>query len=154
VEWSETWRAPEERLSDLAARLTEAGAWVVHGGGFDRWDLEVRWGSFGSARVLMVIEEYARGRQLVRWRAWPRFSPVATAAGIACAGLTVWAASAGAVTAALAFGAVGITLLARAVRDAAAATGGILQPLQATRAAPESPVSLPAPASAETADVA
>jgi hypothetical protein len=52
--------------------LREAGAVVWRGGDFDRWDLEVRGGLFGSARLLVGVEEHGQGQQMVRARTWPR----------------------------------------------------------------------------------
>jgi hypothetical protein len=50
---------------------------VLRGGDFDRWDLEVPGGLFGSRRVLMAVEEHGGGRQLVRFRCWSRPAPIA-----------------------------------------------------------------------------
>jgi hypothetical protein len=47
------------------------GVAVCRGGDYDRWDLEIRRGLFGKARLLMAIEEHGAGKQLVRFRAWP-----------------------------------------------------------------------------------
>src|SRR5213076_1344169 len=44
---------------------------VLRGGRDGRWDLEVRGGSFGAARLLMGVEEHAGGKQLIRVRWWP-----------------------------------------------------------------------------------
>jgi len=72
--WSEDWAAPEERLASLEAALYHVGARQSRGGGFDRWDLEIRGGLFGRLRVLLAIEDHGSGRQLVRLRSWPRMS--------------------------------------------------------------------------------
>jgi len=72
--WSERWRSPFDRLGSLAASLRSEGAVVQAGGGADRWDLEVRAGSLGAARLLVAVEEHGRGRQLLRLRIWPRWS--------------------------------------------------------------------------------
>jgi hypothetical protein len=47
---------------------------VVRGGGTDRWDIQVRLGPLGSARLRVAAEEHGHGRQLVRYRVWPRWS--------------------------------------------------------------------------------
>jgi hypothetical protein len=47
---------------------------VVRGGGTDRWDMQVRLGPLGSARLRIAAEEHGQGRQLVRYRVWPRWS--------------------------------------------------------------------------------
>ena len=91
--WSETWRSREERLSQLEARLRDAGACVLRGGEFDRWDLEVRGGMLGAARVLTTVEEHGAGRQLMRARARPRVSKQGLTVALlvaAPAGLAAW----------------------------------------------------------------
>jgi hypothetical protein len=130
--WNESWEAPERRIRDLARRLDHCGASVISGGSFDRWDLEVRRGRFGSARLLMAIEEYPHGKQLVRWRYWPRLSILALLLALACAGLAVAAATDGAIVAAAVLAVCAAGLLIRALRDAAAATGAIARALTAT----------------------
>lgn len=70
--WSETWRAPVTWLETIEHSLNEMKVRVRKSGDFDSWDLEVRGGIFGSARILMAIEEHGAGRQLVRFRAWPQ----------------------------------------------------------------------------------
>jgi O-antigen biosynthesis protein len=131
--WSESWRDPEERIRDLEKALKESDRPVRHGGSFDRWDLEVGLGRFGSARLLMAIEDHPQGKQLVRWRWWPRFSPVGVVAAITSCALAVGAASGDGATAALILALIGIALVVRAVLDAAAATGAIVEALHAPR---------------------
>lgn len=75
--WSEYWQAPEKRLESIEAALRKQGAVVMRGGDFDRWDLEVRGGLFGAVRARMAIEEHGAGKQLLRFRFWPRFSSLA-----------------------------------------------------------------------------
>ncbi len=75
--WSESWEAPDARLRQLERELRERGAAVRRGGEFDRWDLEVRAGGFGGARILSATEEHGSGRQLIRFRAWRRVSTTA-----------------------------------------------------------------------------
>jgi hypothetical protein len=72
--WRERWRSPAETLEGLESSLRSSGAIVVRGGPYDRWDLEVRGGTLGAARLLMVTEEHDRGRQLVRFRSSPQCS--------------------------------------------------------------------------------
>jgi GT2 family glycosyltransferase len=75
--WSERWDAVESRLSQLDAILKESGAVVVPGGDFDSWDFSVRGGLFGTIRIVAMVEEHGNGRQLCRFRTWPK--PPATA---------------------------------------------------------------------------
>jgi GT2 family glycosyltransferase len=72
--WVGRWESPEGRLKALRASMKAAGAVVLHGGHYDRWDLEARGGLFGSSRLLMAVEDTGSGTQLVRVRAWPRCS--------------------------------------------------------------------------------
>jgi O-antigen biosynthesis protein len=90
--WSETWRSPEEALRLLADSLRQDGAVLVHGGECDRWDLESRGGTLGAARMLMTVEEHGAGKQLFRFRCWPKFSPEGVVAIILLTALTVGAA--------------------------------------------------------------
>ena len=90
--WTERWRSPEARLHGIEHTLRSGGAIVQHGGDFDRWDLEVRGGLFGVARMILGVEEHGQGRQMVRARLWPR----AAAAGL-------WTVGVFAVLAVLAF---------------------------------------------------
>jgi O-antigen biosynthesis protein len=70
--WHESWRSPDDRLRDLEEQLRLLGAVVKRGPAYDRWDLEVRGGLFGSVRALMAQEEHGGGRQLARFRLWPQ----------------------------------------------------------------------------------
>ena len=90
--WTERWRAGEARLRAIEQSLREGQAFVRRGGDFDRWDLEVRGGLLGSARLLMGVEEHGQGRQMVRARAWPRVpSPaLVVAALLAALALAAW----------------------------------------------------------------
>ncbi|MEA2273997.1 MAG: hypothetical protein QOI98_2705, partial [Solirubrobacteraceae bacterium] len=60
--WTEQWRSASERLTHLERALT--GAKARRGGTYERWDLEVRGGAFGVARVRTALEEHGEGRQL------------------------------------------------------------------------------------------
>ena len=72
-QWFEKWQSVDTRLKALENDLRMDGALVLRGGDFDRWDLEVRGGLLGSARLIMGIEEFGGGKQLVRYRIWPHF---------------------------------------------------------------------------------
>ena len=77
--WCEHWQGVEERVRAIADELGRKGAVVCSGGDWDRWDLQVRGGLFGVARLRIGIEEHGGGAQLVRVRAWPRPRPGALA---------------------------------------------------------------------------
>jgi hypothetical protein len=70
--WSEQWEAIESRLTQLEAILKKSGAAVVPGGDFDSWDFSIAGGLFGTVRVVAMVEEHGNGRQLCRFRAWPK----------------------------------------------------------------------------------
>jgi len=74
--WSEVWQAASGRLENVEAALKQLGAVVRRGGDFDSWDLEIRSGLLGSARLRMVTEEHGQGKQLVRWRVSPKCSEI------------------------------------------------------------------------------
>ncbi|MBA2627473.1 MAG: glycosyltransferase, partial [Gemmatimonadales bacterium] len=71
---TEHWIAPPERLHSVEAAVRSGGAIALHGGEYDRWDLEVRGGLFGAARLLMDVEDHPAETQLVRALIWPRWS--------------------------------------------------------------------------------
>ncbi len=74
--WSENqWQSAEQRLAGFEQKLKATGAAVIRGGEFDRWDLQVRGGLLGSARLLMAIEEHGDGKQYLRIRLWPVVLP-------------------------------------------------------------------------------
>jgi O-antigen biosynthesis protein len=70
--WSERWDAIESRLAQLDAILRKSGAAVLPGGDFDSWDFSIQGGLFGTIRVVAMVEEHGDGRQLCRFRAWPK----------------------------------------------------------------------------------
>jgi len=76
VLWSEVWRAAQDRLEAVESALKHLGVVVRRSGDFDNWDLEIRSGLLGSARLRMVAEEHGQGRQLVRWRVSPKCSEI------------------------------------------------------------------------------
>jgi GT2 family glycosyltransferase len=91
--WSEAkWESAEQRLKAFEDCLRSSGATVMRGGEYDRWDLEVRGGLLGSARLLMVIEEHGRGRQFVRLRLRPVGMPAVFVVACVCSMLAMVAA--------------------------------------------------------------
>jgi GT2 family glycosyltransferase len=86
--WSERWEAVESRLSKLALILRDNGTPPLHGGEFDRWDLAVHGGLFGAVRGRAMVEEHGSGRQLCRFRLWPKLPLAATALLLVLTSLT------------------------------------------------------------------
>ncbi len=72
--WSERWQSQGDRLLDLERELRARSMTVLRGGEFDRWDIQLRLGPLAGARVRVAVEEHGSGRQLVRYRVWPRWS--------------------------------------------------------------------------------
>jgi GT2 family glycosyltransferase len=72
--WSETFRSTTECLALLHSNFRSVGAIATTGGDFDSWDLHIRGGLFTAARLRLAVEEHGAGKQLLRWRVWPRVS--------------------------------------------------------------------------------
>jgi GT2 family glycosyltransferase len=72
--WRERWQSHTDRLVELERDLLSCSMSVRRGGHTDRWDIQVRVGPLGSARLRAAVEEHGQGRQLVRYRVWPRWS--------------------------------------------------------------------------------
>jgi GT2 family glycosyltransferase len=92
--WSERWESQDRRLRALEARLRANHACVLRGDELDAWDLEVRGGILGIARVVMGVEDHAGGKQLVRVRWWPKVPVRGPLFIMVLAALTAGAASA------------------------------------------------------------
>jgi hypothetical protein len=85
--WHETWQSGEQRLETLERALRERSIPVRRGGDYDRWDLELRGGLFGAARLRMTIEEHGSGKQMARFRVWPHVPRAAWIALTLCVAL-------------------------------------------------------------------
>ena len=128
--WSERWQAPEERLRSLEAAFRRIGGVVLRGGDYDRWDLEVRDGTLNAVRILMATEEHGGGRQLVRFRAWPRCSPGGLVLILLFGTLATWATLDRAWIASPFLGVVTLMLTLRTLQECTAATAAVLHALQ------------------------
>lgn len=133
--WSEQWQDPLERLRAIEATLCALGSSVRRGGDYDRWDLEIRGGLFGTMRTRMAVEEHGAGRQLLRFRSWPRCSVTGLALILVLALLSIGAALVQAWTASAILGIAGILLLIRILEECAnamtALSGVLKQPQKA-----------------------
>src|SRR6266487_1260965 len=123
--WTERWQAAEQRLQELELAVRGARVPVVRGGPYDRWDLQAHGGMLGAVRILMAIEEHGAGRQLVRVRLWPRYSPGAVVLIILVAGLSISAAIDHAIVAAALFGALAGLLALRALHETASVAAAV-----------------------------
>ena len=134
--WTEAWAPPDQRLHDIGAALREAGAVVMSGGEFDRWDCEVRGGVFGATRLRLLVEEHGRGRQLARYRLWPRISPRGLVLLALLAAAAALAAADRAAGVAAVFGGLAALLVARLLYECGASMAAAIDVLSG--AAPES----------------
>ena len=138
--WSERWRSQADRVLELERDIHARCMTVARGGDFDRWDLHVRVGPLGAARVRVAVEEHGQGRQLVRYRVWARWSRLLP---ISCALLTVWLAGSIAnhryATAGLAAGLLVVVLL-RSIEETGAGAGIVLRAIdRSARGGEEAP---------------
>ena len=120
--WSEQWHPIEEYLRGICHSLREDGSVVISGGDWDRWDLKVRGGSLGVAKLLVAFEEHGDGRQLLRFAWRPGTSRGARALGGVVASLGVAALVGEAWNAAAIIGVVTALLLIRVLYECGAAT--------------------------------
>lgn len=121
--WSQGWRSLEDWICLFEKRLREGGTVVMRGGDFDRWDLELRGGWLGGARVLTAVEEHGHGCQLVRFRFWLRPTSGALLSAVLVAALALAAALGGAFHVAAGLGSVLALVLALAARNCSHAVG-------------------------------
>lgn len=124
--WSEQWKPIEERLRSVEASLRSTGLQAYRAGDYDSWDLEVRGGVLGVARIRMAIEEHGGGNQLVRFRLWPRCSGKAVVLVLAFTVLSIVAAFDKAPTASLIIGGIALVLALRVFQECAGATSAAL----------------------------
>ncbi|HLB27512.1 MAG TPA: glycosyltransferase [Dehalococcoidia bacterium] len=125
--WSEEWRPQTEWVRSLENVLQGSGEAVLRGGDFDRWDLEVRGGIAGSARLFAAVEEHGAGKQLARFRIWPRWPWGGALLCGLLAGVSTGAAFDGAWAVALVLAAAAAVLAVRMVWDAGSATAAALR---------------------------
>jgi hypothetical protein len=112
-------------LWGLESELRERGICVLRGERHTRWDLEIRAGSFGAARLLMGVEEHPGAQQLVRIRWWPAVPVVGLGLALTCALLAVVAISDHAFIAAATLGLGALLSGGLTVLECAAATATI-----------------------------
>ncbi len=150
--WRETWKAPAERLTALCEALGVRGAVHQRGSTFDPWDVGVRGGLWGTARLRFAVEEHGSGKQMLRFRVWPHVSTrVIALVGIG-ATLTVAAATDGAWFAAVLLALPTVYVGYAAARDAARAQQVLLDALPAAQSDGDHPPSSAPAESTQGAD--
>src|SRR5207247_1443133 len=124
--WSQRSLGVDERLQSLETALRAQGALPLRGGDYDPWDLEVRGGLLGSARMFVAVEYHGDGRQLLRVRSWPRCSIGVVVLTLLFAGLSLAAAHDQSWIACVLLGGASALLVTRTLNDCAAATAAFL----------------------------
>jgi hypothetical protein len=127
--WSEEWQEPAEQVQALEAELRSGGAMIVRGDAFARWDLEARVGNLGGARVRMAVEEHGHGKQLFRFRVWPRWSPLGVLTAVTLASSAGYLGAVNDVVGAIVLAVPAAWLALRAVGEPAAAEALVLAAL-------------------------
>jgi GT2 family glycosyltransferase len=142
--WSERWSPVERRLRVIEARVRETGAAVISGGDYDRWDLEVRGGPLGAARLRAAVEEHGAGRQLARFRVWPRFSRGGVVTSAMLVALALAGLASGALLAAAMLGLIAAVVVSRQLQECAAAITTVIEAIDQPLPAAESTGLVPA----------
>jgi len=119
--WSEDWIDPTDWIRAFERGIVAAGAVVRRGGDFDGWDIETRGGVLAGVRVTTAVEEHGSGRQLVRMRCRPSWSPWALLATMLLLALGAAAALDGAPVAAVVLVLIGLALALRTLDEASSA---------------------------------
>jgi hypothetical protein len=134
VLWSEVWHAARDRLEGVESVLKQLGGVVRRGGDFDNWDLEIRSGLLGSARLQVVAEEHGQGKQLVRWRVSPKCSEIGLIVLSTLIAISVGAGTARAWTACATVTMMGLLLGLSVLQECEAATALALRAIQERQA--------------------
>jgi hypothetical protein len=137
VVWSERWHTPADRLRALESWLQDGFHDASRGSPYDRWDVQVRGGTLGAARLRVGVEEHGRGCQLARYRAWPRPSRVGLALTIVLTVLAVLSSLDGELVVAAVFETLALGLAARTLRECAFATMTCLRGIEALASEPD-----------------
>jgi O-antigen biosynthesis protein len=131
--WSEEWSSLEERMRSIEAGMRATGAAVISGGDYDRWDLEVRGGPLGATRVRAAVEEHGGGRQLARFRLWPKVARSGIVATLFLVALLGAAAVSGAWTATAMLGLIATLLVAYELQECAAGMATAIRAIEQPR---------------------
>lgn len=128
--WRENWEDPHETLKKLRESLKQTGAVVIPGGDYDHWDLKIRGGLFGRAKLQMVTEEHGSGKQYLRFRIYAKYSKFALALIIAFGVMSIASGIAGSWVASTASGLIAILITFRAITDSGFANGMVRELLK------------------------
>ena len=121
--WRDKREPAETTLYGLEKKAQAMGLLVRAGGDYDDWDLEIRKGLFGGARLLMAVEEHAPGKQLLRFRLSQTYSRFATVLSLIFVSMSLAAAFYGAWVQSIISGLCAAVLISRTLSDSGLATG-------------------------------
>lgn len=128
--WTDRWQATDRRLQALQGRLRDRSTFVVTGGDCDAWDLEVRGGFLGGARLVCAVEEHGGGCQTIRFRMWPRVSATGLIVVAILGGLALAASRDRAWVAAIALGISALALAWRLFSESGAAQSALIEGIE------------------------
>jgi GT2 family glycosyltransferase len=131
--WNEHWQSNEDHVRAVAHALRSDGSVIRSGGDWDRWDLQVRGGLLGAARLRLGVEEHGAGRQLVRVRSWPHAPGTALVLGALVAVIALIGVLSDADAVTIALGALAAALMGRLTYECEAASATIKRALQRPR---------------------
>jgi glycosyltransferase involved in cell wall biosynthesis len=134
--WVGRWQEPHERLHHLRTLMKSDGAVVLSGGDYDGWDLEVRGGILGGARLLMAVEDTGSGTQLVRIRCWPQCYMSGWVMLVISLSASLVAGITSSYGPAAVFGAIAAGVAWRIVHECGTTTGTILRGMRTSGLAP------------------
>ena len=117
-------------MQALADALRAEGSVVRSGGDWDSWDLQLRGGLLGGARLRMAIEEHGSGRQLLRVRSWPHAPWAAVLLGVLLAVVAALAVASNADAVTDTFAVLAGGLVLRVLYECGAATATVKRALQ------------------------
>jgi O-antigen biosynthesis protein len=135
--WSERWQSPDARLRRVEVNLRDANGLVLRGGEYARWDLQVRGGSLGAARMRLAVEEHGGGKQFLRFRTWPNWSRIGLALAALFGALAIGATHEEAWPVAAILGATALLLVAVMLQESATATAVLIRAIEGHADAPE-----------------
>src|SRR6185436_3681163 len=107
---------------------------IFRGDTWDQWDLHLRAGLLGGARLRMGLEEHGGGRQLVRTRITPHIPAAALGMGAGLAAVTLAAVVAHAWAAAAVLGIVSTVLGAAVLWECGVATAWLDRHIESLQA--------------------
>jgi GT2 family glycosyltransferase len=125
--WSEDWRSQEDWLGSVEAAMKSTKLPTLRGGGCDRWELEGFGGILGGVRLRMALEEHGAGKQLARFKVWPKASLLASTLVSAFGALTILAGMSHATIAAIVLGVITLAVAFTALDQCGSGMGCCLQ---------------------------